>query len=295
MDVVVVIANPQAGTNKGVHPGEEVCQKIQALGFQTSLLVTKHAGQAIDLARDAAKGAKWVAALGGDGTIHEVARGILGSQASLLVLPAGSGNDFAAGVGIATIEEGLTALEQGQDTWVDVCALNGQVFFNTAGLLGSGKISGRAAGLWRKLGRSRYTLASVSTLISYRGQEVVWKIKSPTGTKTLAGRYLMAEVCNGPFTGGGFKFTPEASLHDGLFDVCLIKPLGVVSSLKLLPGAVAGKPLDHEAISLWQGVELELESSTPVAYHLDGEPGVLPAGTHHISVQEEKLLVRMPA
>jgi diacylglycerol kinase (ATP) len=295
MDEIVVIANPQAGTSKGVHPGDVVCKKIQELGFQVLLKETSHAGHAVDLAREAAKSARWVAALGGDGTIHEVARGLLGTQASLLVLPAGSGNDFAAGIGISSIDNGLASLVNGKDEWVDVCSLNGQVFFNTAGFLGSGLVSGKAAGLWRWLGRARYTLASVATLLSYHGQDVVWKIQGPKGTNTLKGRYLLAEVCNGPFTGGGFNFTPDASFSDGLFDVCLIEPLGVVSGLKLLPGAVAGKPLDHEAVSLWQGVELELESSSPVAYHLDGEPGVLPAGIQRIVVHEDKLLVRVPA
>ncbi len=294
MDQVVVIANPQAGTSKGVHPGEDVCRKIKHLGYGAHLMETSHGGHATDLARTASKTAKWVVALGGDGTVHEVACGLLGSKASLLVFPAGSGNDFAAGVGITTIEEGLGALKNGSDQWVDVCSLNGRVFFNTAGFLGSGEVSGRAAGMWRWLGSGRYTLASVSTLVTYHGQNVVWNIHGTEGTNTISGSYLLAEVCNGPFTGGGFKFTPDASLQDGLFDVCLIKPMGLLSGLKLLPGAVAGKALNHPAVSLWTGSELELESSTPVAYHLDGEPGVLPAGTHRVVILKEKLLVRMP-
>ncbi len=295
MDEVVVIANPQAGTSKGVHPGQSVCQKLRNLGFESRLMETTGSGHAIDLAKEAGKSARFVAALGGDGTIHEVARGLLGGEASLLVLPAGSGNDFAAGVGIRTIESGLDALVRGQDKRVDVWTMNDRVFFNTAGFLGSGEVSGRASGLWRWLGSTRYSLATVSTLLNYHGQDVVWKISNSLGTRTISGRYLLAEVCNGPITGGGFQFTPDASMDDGLFDVCLIKPVGLVSGLKLLPGAVAGKPLTHEAVSLWQGFELELESSSPVAYHLDGEPGVLPAGTQRIALLEEKLLVRVPA
>ena len=234
-----------------------------------------------------------VVAMGGDGTVHEVATGLSGKGCPMAVVPSGSGNDFATGIGCPTVSAGLEAIFRGRDFPVDVCALDGQKFFNSLGLLASGLVSGGASRLWRWLGGARYTLAAVSTLVKYRGQDVKWEVSGDGGAEVFSDRFFFAEVCNGPLTGGGFRFAPDAVFDDGMMDACLIRPVGPVTGLKLLPAASSGKRIEHPAINVVRCSTLTLTSDQPVAVHLDGEPKVVPAGRHLIEVLPEKLMVRM--
>ena len=105
---------------------------------------------------------------------------------------------------------------------------------------------------------------------------------------------MLVEICNGPLTGGGFRFAPDADFSDGLLDACLIRKLNVITGLRLLPAASRGVRLDHPSVSLIRGSGLQFTCDEPVAYHRDGEPGMLPAGTHVLRVIDQKLLVRRP-
>ncbi len=293
-DRALVVANPISGSAKQRFDGNEALARLVPMGGHAELGWTTGPGHATELAAAwAAAGGDLVVALGGDGTVHEVAKGLVGTSCAMAVLPSGSGNDFAAGVGCDTVAQGLATVAQGCDVALDACALDEKVFVNSCGLLASGMVSGTAAGYWRWLGGARYTLAAVRTLLNYRGQEVRWSFRRDDKTVELAGSFLFAEICNGPLTGGGFRFAPDASFSDGLVDAALITPLSAWSGLKLLPAAARGDRLDHPAISVHQAVEIEFEMTEPVGYHVDGEPGVLPAGPHTIRVLPEKLMVRM--
>ena len=291
----LVIANPYSGTSQKRLSGEDAAGMLRKMDHEATVHLTTGPGDATVQAGKAVGKFDLVVALGGDGTVHEVAAGLVGTGCPMAVLPSGSGNDFAVGIGCPTLDAGLEAIGSGQDKNLDVCALDGEVFFNSLGLLASGLVSGGASHLWRWLGGARYTLAAIATLVKYRGQEVVWEIERNEGTETISDRFFFAEVCNGPLTGGGFRFAPDARFDDGLLDACLIRPVGPVTGLKLLPAASSGKRLDHEAINVVQCPRLVFTCAEPVAVHLDGEPKVIPAGRHVIEVVPDKLTVRMMA
>ena len=293
MSRLLVIANPYSGNSRmRFDPGLAV-SRIKEMGHEVRLHLTTGPGDATIQAARAPDRFDMVVALGGDGTVHETATGVAGTGCPMAVLPSGSGNDFAVGVNCPTPEAGLAAIASGKERALDVCALDGEKFVNSVGLLASGMFSERASHLWRWLGGVRYTMAAVGTLLKYRGQDVVWEVGGPDGREDISGRFFFAEICNGPLTGGGFRFAPDARFDDGLMDACLIRPINPVTGLKLLPAASSGKRMDHEAISVIQCSTLAFTSDQPVAVHLDGEPKVVSAGRHVIEVLEEKLLVRM--
>jgi len=258
------------------------------------LTTTTGVGHATELAREwAAQGNDLVVAVGGDGTIHEVAKGLVGTSCAMAVLPSGSGNDFATGTGCGTVDQGLQAIAEGADVAMDVASLDGQIFINSCGLLTSGLVSGLASTFWRWLGSTRYSLAAARTLFTYRGQDVSWSIESDGVPKIeFSGRYLLVEICNGSLTGGGFKFAPDANLFDGQLDAALITPLNPWAGLKLVPAATTGKAINHPNLKVVRGQIFSFESTEAIAYHLDGEPGVLAAGRHEVRVMNEKLLLR---
>lgn len=293
MSRLLVIANPFAGnTRKRFDPAAAV-RLLEEAGHEVAVHLTAGPGDATVQAGRAVGVHDLVVALGGDGTVHEVALGLAGTGCPLAVLPSGSGNDFAVAIGCATVADGLRAIASGGDHPIDVCALDGTKFVNSVGLLASGLVSARASGLWRWLGGFRYTLAAVATLLKYRGQDIAWEMEGDDGVERISGKFFFAEVCNGPLTGGGFRFAPDAKFDDGLLDACLIRPLGPAAGMKLLPAASSGKRLEHEAISVVRGRRLGFTCRQEVAVHLDGEPSVVAAGHHVIEVLPEKLLVRM--
>jgi len=291
----IVIVNPLSGHRKIRLEGQTALSLVAPLGARAELVVTEAQGQATALARDwAAAGGDLVVAVGGDGTVHETAAGLVGTSCALAVLPSGSGNDFAAGIGCGTVAAARTRIAGGTDIAVDVAALDGRVFVNSCGLLASGLVSGRASGYWRWLGGMRYSLAAAGVLLTYRGQNLVWNLDGQQAVGAgSAERTLLAEICNGPLTGGGFAFAPNASLTDGLLDVATVRPMGPWQGLKVLPSAARGERLPSGVVVVRQTAELTFESEASVPYHLDGEAGVLPAGRHRIGVLPEKLLVRM--
>jgi len=289
----IVIANPFAGVSSRRLDGRRAVDLLRRIGVAAELRPTAGPGDATRIAREAAQaGADMVVAVGGDGTVHETAVGLAGTGTALAVLPSGSGNDFARGIGCGTVTAGLTAIAGGGRRAMDVARLDGDPFINSLGLLASGLVSARASQLWRWLGSARYALAAVGTLVSYRGQTVTWVVD---GTDTLVDRFLLAEICNGPFTGGGFRFAPDADFGDGQLDACLVRPPGLVAGLRLLPRAASGERLDHPAVSVLRCRELVFRCAEPVAFHRDGEPGVTAAGEHRIDILPGALLVCAPA
>jgi diacylglycerol kinase (ATP) len=290
---LLVIANPSSGNSRKRFDPRKADLLLREMGHEVTVHLTTGPGDATVQAAQASGGFDLVVAMGGDGTVHEVAIGVAGTGCPMAVLPSGSGNDFATGIGCPTVTAGLAAIASGEDHPLDVCALDGEKFVNSLGLLASGLVSGGASHMWRWLGGARYTLAAVGTLMKYRGQNVDWEVAGGHGPETISGRFFFAEVCNGPLTGGGFRFAPDARFDDGLLDACLIRPVGPVAGLKLLPAASRGDRIEHEAISVVQCQGLAFTSDEPVAVHLDGEPKMVSAGRHVIEVLSEKLLVRM--
>ncbi len=293
MSSIAVIANPHAGPGRGRLSLDEAVEMLAEQGLSPIAMPTEGPGHATELAAQAAvRGLDAVVAVGGDGTVHETARGLTGTGCPLGVLPSGSGNDFAMGIGCSTAAEGLAAISGGHVATFDTARLDERFFVNSVGLLASGLVSLRAARLWRWLGRRRYLLASLRTLLAYRGQEVQWRCLE-TG-REFGGRFLLAEICNGPSTGGGFRFAPDARFDDGHLDACLVRPVGLGTAMRLLGPAARGERLDHPAITLLETGRMSFTTPEAVGYHLDGEAAMLPAGRHEITLVPGDLKVLVP-
>ena len=297
MQHVVIIANPFAGTSRGRLDGSDASRLLTEAGFHAEFRPTEGAGHATELATEAAaQGVDLVVSLGGDGTVHEVSKGLVGTDTAFGVLPSGSGNDFARAVGCFTVDQAVHTLSTGTDRLFDTASLDGDFFINTLGLLASGLISVRSAQLWRWLGHWRYTAASAITLLSYFGQDIHWRLhRGEDLVLDHKGRYLLAEICNAPFTGGGFCFTPDARPDDGQLDACLIKRIAPWTAMRYLPKATTGEPLIHPAISVSPCTRLEFTVDAPVGFHRDGEAGFLAAGTHVVQIENQSIRVRVPA
>ncbi len=292
MKSVALIANPFAGSRRNRYEPKAAAARLRDVGYEVEILLTEGPGHATQLAGRAAEAHPVVAALGGDGTVHETALGLVGTAAALTVLPCGSGNDFAFGLGIDSVAEGVAVAGRGHRRQLDACALDERMFFNTAGFFLSGCVSGRAVKVWRQAGKWRYVLSAVSSLVSYRPQAARWRLHHDDSERT--GKFLLAEVCNGPRAGGGFRLAPAADPFDGVLDFCLIRPVSIWTGLRLLPAAASGGVLEHEAVERVRSSGAVLEVPEAVPMHLDGEPGLLAAGRHELLLKPGALTVLAP-
>ncbi|MFO7653820.1 MAG: diacylglycerol kinase family protein [Candidatus Krumholzibacteriia bacterium] len=282
------IVNPAAGTRRRRLAPSVVAERLRACGLEPEILLTRHAGHASDLARAAAERHPLVVAVGGDGTLHEVARGLVGTGATLAVVPVGSGNDFAAALGAGNPEAAWRVVAAGVGRDLDVGYFGERPFFNSVGLFVSGLVSWRAARLRRPFGPARYMAAALATLIRARPTAAVWQLDRKRWREDA---YLLAEICNGPRTGGTFYLMPEADPFDGLLGLCLVRPLGLAAALRLLPAVTAGRTVDHPAVERLHLREGNLVITRDTWVHVDGEPGPLAAGIHSVRLRAGALRV----
>jgi len=289
---VAAIVNPTAGSPRVRLSAAAAASLLQRNGCEVEIFVTRASGEATELAARAAESHPVVAAVGGDGTVHEVARGLLGTDAALAVLPCGSGNDLAFALGIEGAAAGAAAAGRGRIRRIDVAYLADRPFFNSAGFFLSGLVSGRAHRLWRGVGKLRYTLAAAWSLLGYRPQRGRWQLDGVP--QVLDRRWLLAEVCNGPSAGGNFLLCPDADPGDGILDFCLARPVSALTLLRLFPAAARGEPFAHPAVHRPRARGATITIEQPVPVHLDGEPSLLQAGSFRIRLAAGRLAVLSP-
>ncbi len=296
MTSAAVIINPIAGAARGRLTPRDAVDLFSAHGIESEILVTRLAGGASELAAQAATRHPLVAVAGGDGTVSETALGLAGTEATLVLLPCGSGNDFANGLGIMTPRDGVAAAVSGRVAKVDTCAFADRFFVNSCGLFFNGEVSLRAAGVSRRWGRLRYPVATAGLLTGYKAPTASWRM-DPGGEREVAfdGRWLLAEVGNGTRCGGGFLLTPRADPTDGLLDFCLVRDLKIWQRLTTLPRGIKGTHLSDPAVLYPRVAAAEVEVPQTLAVHWDGEAARIPPGTYRFRVDPGRLRVAVPA
>jgi diacylglycerol kinase (ATP) len=269
---VRAVLNPRAGVS--AHRMREAVERGRPGWSDYAVLVTREAGHATQLARDAAAGgAEVVIAVGGDGTVNEVAQGLLGSRAALGIVPAGSGNGLARALRLPTRpDEALAALEAGTRRAMDVGLLNGRPFLNVAGV-GFDAAVGHAFHERGKRGRRRgllgYLYLSLRELRSYRPTPLALEVD---GERESLAPFVLT-FANGPQYGSGAVINPGGRLDDGRLEIVTFAALSIprllLASVRLFTGGVervAGytrRPAGAAVVT----------AEAPVAVHVDGDPG----------------------
>lgn len=265
-----LIHNPAAGRGRAREAAVRVTRELQARGFQTATWTTRARGDAHDFAAALPRDAT-VIAIGGDGTVHEVAGACVGTDRVLGVVPVGSGDDFAHALGLrrAALAHAVDAIAAGRSRLVDTGTCNGRPFVNAAGVGFDAEVGARVrdapailsspgAYLWAIAGRMRHlshtpVRVSVDDRVMYEGPS------------------LLVSTQNGPRTGGSFRFAPAARLDDGLLDVLIAGAIGRAGALALLPRVAAGRHLSHPRVLWVRGAHVSMAWAEPRGLHLDGE------------------------
>ena len=280
---VCVIHNPSAA--RGC-VGMTFRRLRRLLGPAAEFQVTHGPEHAMELAEAAARaGFATVAAAGGDGTVHEVANGLLRAERPDVcfgVLPMGSGIDYGRALGVPFDPRLMCERLLSSDSWrVDVGELSadggkGQRFFvNTAGFVMSGAATWEARKIKNLRGLMLYGLAALRA-ISLHFTSAPTTLHIDHQIRDWPTLYLSVAV--GKAEGGGFVVAPHAKLDDGWFDYLHAGPMSRIRALGYLPRMISGKlPENDPLLHRGRCQTLEIEAPVPLMAHVDGELFATPA------------------
>jgi len=277
-----VIVNPAAGAYSTYRKWPRINKLLRHVGLAFDFEYTEGVGHAIELARAATSdGCQYLVAVGGDGTVNEVANGILHSTDSgnvmLGIVNTGTGSDFIRSAGIPRhYSDACSFLTSRRRLVIDVGVVqfrrNGQTlqryFVNAAGVGFDATVAQATEKLPKFFGGTiPYLVGLVKTLFSYQNKPVVLNIENEVET----GRILNVAVANGGYVGGGMHIAPEAELDDSLFEVVIVGDIGKFELLKALPTVYKGTHVDHPKVSMRKARRITVESPERILVYADGE------------------------
>jgi diacylglycerol kinase (ATP) len=288
----VVIVNPRSGGGLSEKRWASLLGPLtDGLGpFDTRF--TEGVGHARVLAREeAAAGRGLVVAFGGDGTISEVADGLVsaGGDTELGIIPRGTGGDFRRTLGlpeqVLAAAQRLTSapaqiIDVGRASFIGPDGSPQQrCFVNVASFGFSADVAGRANRSAKQMGaKTAFLGAVVRTIVSYDNVEVNIRVDGGAPQRRTV---LMAAVGNGRFFGGGMKICPDGCLDDGLLDLVVVGDFGRLELLAKIKHVYGGTHLALKKVSAARAHKVEItpvDGSPEIPIELDGEsPGRLPA------------------
>jgi diacylglycerol kinase (ATP) len=301
---VHVIFNPASGRGRG---GKRIPAYLELLRrhlgtFEHSL--TEGPGDEARLARAALEGgARTIVAVGGDGTLSQVADAVVGwpDGARLALLPAGTGNDFGRNLRLsfASPADAVKAVAAGRTRRVDVGrvtspsapdrergrgdAYRPRHFLNVVGFGFDIAVIDAAAEARFLKGAALYKITALQQLFRYDGIDVT--VTGPAHGSS-AGRRLIVVISNGRFFGGGFPIAPAASVEDGLIHACVIEDGGPLRRASLFNRAERGKHVGAREVAILSdrsfAVRFPAEAELP-RFEIDGD--VYGSATHEVTVE----------
>jgi YegS/Rv2252/BmrU family lipid kinase len=275
---VKLIFNPHADRGRAW----DIASSLQAIIEQyggAEWAATEYPTHATQLARQAAEaGFEVVAALGGDGTVHEVVNGLMQVRPKrrplLAVVPIGSGNDFSSNLGLtAEVETAMHRAFAGQPRPIDVGVLRDETgrteyWNNTLGIGFDAAVTIHSYKITRLQGFSMYLWAVIQTILRNHNAP---RMTVETDQETFEQEALMLVLCNGPREGGGFYVAPEARPDDGLLQYVMIERVSRPMMFRLIPEVMKGTHARFRQVRMGSFRRLKLESAQPLPIHTDGE------------------------
>ena len=292
MKKALAIINPISGTGSKKSIPDLLAQAYNASEYELFLTYTKAAGHAEELARRAtSEGYDHVIAVGGDGTVNEVARGLVGSQTALAIVPKGSGNGLARSLGLSMkSSKVIDQIVSGRRITIDSCTLNGRPFFCTCGMGFDAAVSMSFAEASTR-GPVTYLRTMVDEYRSFTPD--TYHLDINHGERTLETPAFVLVVANATQYGNNAYIAPEADLSDGLLDLAIIRPFPVIEAALVLGDLMRGKLLGNKHYSTERIQSLRITRSTSGPVHIDGEP--LEEGTTiDIELRPQSLHVIIP-
>jgi diacylglycerol kinase (ATP) len=267
---IIILINPNAGRGKARFVLREALEVMQREGVEIDVQGSRDARHLMELARRAAaEKPDAIISVGGDGTHHYVINGVVGSEIPLGIIPCGSGNDLAKGLGIPMqARAAAEVLRACKTRRIDLGRAGNTLYGCIAGAGFDSVVTRHANERVRRLrGSWAYAWSILRCLKSYRPEP----LKIVSDVQEFSGDVIFAVVGNNVSYGGGIHLTPRAKLDDGLLDVCIVPYLGKLELLRWLPRAYRGEHLKHPRIIYFQTRKVSLSTTSHLELFGDGE------------------------
>ena len=211
-----------------------------------------------------------VIAVGGDGTVNQVAKSVVGTNITLGIVPAGSGNGLARSLGLSMkVEEVIKQIYTGKTVLIDNGLVNGIPFFCTSGV-GFDAHIGNLFATAKKRGLQSYIKITFRELFKYRAKNYTLKFNN----EEIKRKAFLITVANAGQYGNDFYIAPEASMQDGKFHIAILKPFNPLSVFGLLIKILKNKAHLSKHIETYTTSRLKIVRDDKDTIHFDGEPAI---------------------
>jgi len=285
---ILFIINPFAGHSSKDRIPRLIKERFTAERFDYKMVMTEYAGHASALAKQARDiGTDAVIAVGGDGTINEVACSLTYSDTALGIIPGGSGNGLSMHLGIGrNARKALKIIEQFESKVIDTATVNDQLFVNMAGIGLDGLVAYKTK-MSSSRGFKTYLKGALTEAIKYKNQTYKVEIDG----QELKTKFLSINVANGSMFGYHFKIAANADTSDGLVDTLMIQDAHKMDYFGNAWRFWAGRIHKSKFARLEQTSSIKVTSYEDSFMHIDGEGYPCSAGELEFKVQEKSLKV----
>lgn len=301
---VLAIVNPTSRRGRNRNRIPAILEGIQARFPGARIELTRATGHASELVLEHGVGADLILACGGDGTVHEVAKGMVRNnmQAAMGVLGLGSGNDYARALRMPTswpdaldaIAGGrLVASDAGHVAWKEAGESRIGFFINALGVgfdahtaVLAPKYKGYPLG---------YTVAILDGLKSWISGGATIRTGGRDGDVVFNGRLMFVTIGNAFDSGGGYTVNPGALISDGALDPCMVEDISVLKAISLLPRVRSGGHIGMKEVTYLRTPSIHIDTDRGLPVHADGEVLSLQARDLDVSVLPGALRVVVAA
>lgn len=288
---IVFVINPISGTQGKEQILAWVNEKLDREKYDMEVVYTEYAGHAVQIAEQkAAEKAFAVVAIGGDGTINEIARSLVHTDTALGIIPCGSGNGLARHLQIPLDpRKAVDIINGGRLEVIDYGKINGIPFFCTCGVGFDAFVSLKFSQAGKR-GPLTYLEQTLLESLKYRPE--VYELEMDGNASTRYRAFLIA-CGNASQYGNNAYITPRATLDDGLLDVTILEPFTVLD-VPSLSFQLFNKTIDQNSrIKTFQCKSLRIHRSKPGVVHFDGDP-MMAGEDIEVSIVQRELKVIVP-
>lgn len=269
----VIIVNPVAGNAKNFKKGNNLKKILNKNGVDADVIVSDGPNRITSIVNQIAKVEKTrFYSVGGDGTLNEVISGLIGTDSEVVVIPAGTGNDFTKSVSCyKSMRKIALASINSVSTPTDVILFNNKYYCINILNLGLDAKIAENMNKFRKIpfitGSMKYNLSIFYTLAHAKN----YKLKVRIGDFVEKGSYTLAAIANGKYYGGGVCPSPDANTTDGILNVTLVKNSTLMQKLILLPRYKKGKHKSIKQLRHFKTDSITVVSNKKFPVSVDGE------------------------
>lgn len=269
---ILFVINPEAGKNKSQDIAFSIREKMKFSNIEFDIVKTTEPGEAIDISKKGLiDGYDTIVAVGGDGTVNEVAMGlILSGHGNLGIIPMGTGNDLVKSLDISmNPEEAIDVILRGKSKSINVGRANNKPFLNVASIGLDAEVVKNTLRVKKYIrGKFAYIIGLIMTLFSYKHKRILMELDE----LSIERNALLVAVGNGKYYGGGMKICPDANLEDDYFHICLIKKISKLKLLFIFPSIFNGKHLKYtNYVTIYKAKKISIQCQDEMYLNIDGE------------------------